>query len=320
MKSWVKLYSEVLDDPDLGGMTNCQFGLWAKMLALAGRIDDRDQAGEMTGRLDTAPRIAWRLRCSEEEVRDVMRAWCGGTKFAEGADGIVVMVRYAKRQERAPSDAREAVAQRVQRCRERKTEEQEVVTERVQREQAGDVTACNEDVTSLNRGVTASDSDSDSHTEADSDPDTHTEEAAPAGAEKASVGVATDDDQESALAGEPEEVILSLRESFANLTGISAPGEPRTQRQREDLADKWVNPLGTVAKVAGWKVDVGQELMRLAIERLRAKQCHVTCPRSVADTAVAIAGEDAARKAQRLKDAMRINGRFGGRIAGRVAT
>ena len=68
MKTWVKLYTEIIDDPDQGTLTLAQRGIWSLFLALAGKIDDRDDAWNETGRLDTVERVAWMLRVSVDEI------------------------------------------------------------------------------------------------------------------------------------------------------------------------------------------------------------------------------------------------------------
>jgi len=153
MKTWVKLYAEINHDPKLGRLTWAQRGLFCALLALAGEIDDRDDNDEETGRLDTVDNVAWRVRCSEQDLRDLMTT-CGEGMICE-QDGILVLVNYAKRQKRAPSDSRDAVKQRVKRHRDNKQAER------------------NGHVTPLQEPVTAPESESESESESDTDTESH---------------------------------------------------------------------------------------------------------------------------------------------------
>ncbi len=65
MKTWVKLYTEVNHDPEIGRLTWAQRGLLFSLFALAGEIDNRDGDDRETGTLDTVANTAWRLRSSE---------------------------------------------------------------------------------------------------------------------------------------------------------------------------------------------------------------------------------------------------------------
>jgi len=136
MKTWVKLYTEITHDPEIGELTWAQRGIWMTLLALAGEIDARDEEDHETGELDTLPHIAWRIRCDMRELTEAVAAFTE-RGMVEDRDGILYLPNYAKRQRRAPSSAHAIVAERVARHRERK------------------VIPCNEDVTSLHRNVTS---------------------------------------------------------------------------------------------------------------------------------------------------------------------
>jgi len=146
MKTWVKLYTEVCTDPDIGELTLAQKGVWMMLLALAGQIDARDENDQETGELDTIARVAWSIRCTTAELQDAIAAF-QVRGMVEDRDGILWLPNYGKRQRRAPTDRHTAVAERVKRYRERKA------------------TACNEVVTPLqpacNENVTSLESESD---------------------------------------------------------------------------------------------------------------------------------------------------------------
>jgi hypothetical protein len=143
MKTWVKLYTEINRDPDIGSLTWAQRGIWTALLALAGEIDDRDTDELETGRLDTIDRVAWSIRCDLPELEDAVQEFERRGMVAKDPDGELFLVNYPKRQGRPPSAKPSAVAERVQRHRDKAKAE------------------CNEDVTRVQQGVTPSDTDPD---------------------------------------------------------------------------------------------------------------------------------------------------------------
>ena len=149
MKTWVKLYTEITHDPEVGELTWAQRGIWMTLLALAGEIDARDEEDHETGELDTLGHVAWRIRCDVHELDDAVAAFIE-RGMVEDRDGVLYLPNYAKRQKRAPTDAHAVVAQRVARHRERKASASNE-----------DVTSLHCDVTSVQRGVTRTESESD---------------------------------------------------------------------------------------------------------------------------------------------------------------
>jgi hypothetical protein len=150
MKLWVKLYTEILDDPDQGTLTWAERGIWSALLALAGKLDHRERGYE-TGRLDTLERVAWHLRCSLDELSSAITAFTERGMVDE-RDGILYVTNYAKRQARPPSARPEAVAERVRRYRERQANGNEVDTTPEIQSNENDTkidVSSNEDVTTL---------------------------------------------------------------------------------------------------------------------------------------------------------------------------
>lgn len=132
MKPWVKLHVEIIDDPDQGTLTLAQRGVWSMLLALAGFVDDRDEAGIETGRLDTPARVAWRLRVSLPELEEALGAFQERGMVDLRDDGALYLPNYGRRQAAMP------VGERVQRHRDRKrkdeyygTDEQRAVSDGV---------------------------------------------------------------------------------------------------------------------------------------------------------------------------------------------
>ena len=149
MKTWVKLYTETNEDPKIGSLTWAQRGIWAALLALAGRLDYRDDDGIEVGLLDTIESTAWHLRCSVEELQEAVEAFQEQGMIDE-RDGLLYITNYTKRQRRAPSASREAVAERVKRHRD--------ATSQQGNDEPGE---CNEDVTTLQNNVTPLDTETE---------------------------------------------------------------------------------------------------------------------------------------------------------------
>jgi DnaD/phage-associated family protein len=131
MKTWIKLYTELLDDPDVGLWPLEHIGFWALILVLAGKIDDRDEEGKETGRLDTLDRVSWHLRKAPGFILPLISAFQDrGMLHVE--EEIFFVTNYPKRQARPPSARRDAVRQRVKRWRNDKAKERNEVTPSLQ--------------------------------------------------------------------------------------------------------------------------------------------------------------------------------------------
>src|SRR4030042_615545 len=109
MKTWVKLYTEINRDPDMGTLSWAQRGIWSAVLALCGEIDDRDEHGRETGRLDIISRTAWSIRCDVADLKSAIQEFEERGMVTTDSDGVLWLTNYAKRQSRAPSSRPAAV-------------------------------------------------------------------------------------------------------------------------------------------------------------------------------------------------------------------
>lgn len=66
MKTWIKLYTEILSDPKMGRMNDKLFRRTIELFLLAGKEDK-------LGKLPSIEDIAWSLHISEKEVQTVLR-------------------------------------------------------------------------------------------------------------------------------------------------------------------------------------------------------------------------------------------------------
>ena len=210
MKTWVKVYTEINRDPDIGTLTWAQRGIWTALLALAGEIDHRGEDEQETGYLDTIDRVAWSIRCDLEELEEAIQAFEQRGMVARDPDGMMFVPNYPKRQGRPPSSRPSAVAKRVKRHRAKVAEE------------------CNDVTGSVQRGVTPSDTDTDPDTEADTD--TEKIQTTDRGdGRNAAVAVL-----EEFGMGEPEKVRLETRLTDAEIV------ETVAYAQEKELGPGWV--------------------------------------------------------------------------------
>ena len=97
MKTWIKLYTEINRDPDIGTLTWAERGIWSALLALAGEIDDRDDQGKMTGVVGKWREAAWRLRLTEDELEAAIRSFYE-RGWLEIEMEVITVCSYARRQ------------------------------------------------------------------------------------------------------------------------------------------------------------------------------------------------------------------------------
>jgi DNA-binding transcriptional regulator YhcF (GntR family) len=130
MRTWIKLYTEILSDPKMGRMTDRQYRTCINLFLIGGQVDN-------DGELASTDDIAWKLRMDAAAVSDDL-AELAKLGIVEDRDGIWYVTKWQKRQAKPPSAENEEVAKRVREHRERKR----------QREGNEDVTSLHDDVTS----------------------------------------------------------------------------------------------------------------------------------------------------------------------------
>lgn len=119
--SWIKLYIEILDDPKMDGFTNEEFGLWVKLLLLAGKVNKDGliprSLADGGWRVGT---IATMLRTSPQKMSAVLSKCRRRNMVTYSQSGDILLKNFSKRQHRPPSAKAEAVAERVHKYREMK--------------------------------------------------------------------------------------------------------------------------------------------------------------------------------------------------------
>lgn len=117
---WLKLYTEILDDPKLAGFTGDQFRVFVYLLCLA-------RESEEPGFIPmTQSEIAWRIRRPLEEVESTL-ALCqyGDRPIITAVDGGYQVEKFIDRQYDKPSDKPEATRARKQKQRDKEYESRE---------------------------------------------------------------------------------------------------------------------------------------------------------------------------------------------------
>ena len=87
---WLKLYTEILDDPKIGLMPDWLFRRFIELLLVAKEYNK-------DGLLQPVPKLAWRIRLGEDQVEDALRALMEVGVVAKTPDGWLI-VKFAERQ------------------------------------------------------------------------------------------------------------------------------------------------------------------------------------------------------------------------------
>ena len=117
---WLKLYTEILDDPKLAGWTGDQFRVFVYLLCLA-------REAEEPGFIPMTPaEISWRIRRLIEEVESTI-AICqqGDRPIITAVEGGYQVDKFLDRQYDKPSDKPEATRARKQKQRDKENESRE---------------------------------------------------------------------------------------------------------------------------------------------------------------------------------------------------
>jgi hypothetical protein len=111
MKTWVKLYTEMLNDLKMSKLTLAERGLWCLLIAMAGQVDNRDADDQPTGLLGTRADIAWCLRLAPADMEPMLQTLMGCGLLTNHEDQVTVR-NYAKRQAIPESSKHDATAAR----------------------------------------------------------------------------------------------------------------------------------------------------------------------------------------------------------------
>lgn len=118
MRTWVKLYTEILRDPKMHALADHTYRVCINSIALAGQLDQ-------DGRLGTTEEVAFHLRldvadtAAELEKLAAVRVTCN-------KKGVWMLKNWETRNGKPQSDARDVVRERVQKHRQNKAKADEV--------------------------------------------------------------------------------------------------------------------------------------------------------------------------------------------------
>lgn len=110
MTHWIKLYTEILQDPKMGRLTDSQYRTCINVFLMAG-------AEEKDGEIGTTDDVAWTLRLDSATCADNL-AVLEELGIVEQTDGAWRVTHFPDRQARKPSDHPERVRERVAKTRE----------------------------------------------------------------------------------------------------------------------------------------------------------------------------------------------------------
>lgn len=113
MRTWVKLYTEILRDPKMHNLGDRPFRMCINLIALAGQLDEN-------GRLGCPEDIAFHLRLDPSETTAILKE-LEEIRVTCNKKGIWWLKNWTKRNGKPISDSRQAVRDRVQKYRENKT-------------------------------------------------------------------------------------------------------------------------------------------------------------------------------------------------------
>lgn len=135
MRRWVKLFTEILDDPKMAALSDREYRVFVNLLALAGQVD-RD------GELGTLKEIAYRLRMPPSKFLRILSGLCRkGIEIVSSQTEIYTISAFSLRNPGGASDTPEQVKNRVAKHRAHKQAISENVTPLQPEPCNGDVTA-----------------------------------------------------------------------------------------------------------------------------------------------------------------------------------
>lgn len=113
---WVKLWTEILDDVKLAGLTDAQRWRFIQLILLAAECDAAGAIVTGDSRM-THTQVAWRLRCDEMTLESDIKKLVEVGLLSE--DGALIVTNFATRQGPTQEDKRKSWAERQKKHRER---------------------------------------------------------------------------------------------------------------------------------------------------------------------------------------------------------
>ena len=121
-KPWLRLHTEVMDDPKLAGFTGDEFRVWVYLLCMARESSAPGTIGA------TSSGIAWRTRLPAEVVECAI-AKCEAVGIVRRDEHTVSIARWAERQYEKPSATPEESRKRKAKSRDKESSHADVTRE-----------------------------------------------------------------------------------------------------------------------------------------------------------------------------------------------
>lgn len=253
---WVKLYTEMLDDPKIGRLPDAIKWRFVSLVLLAGECD-KDGYLSNSSEPMTVDDIAWRMRVTREQCETELTSLVN-TGLLEDIDGAYLVTKFAERQGRPQSEKR--AQWRERKARQRDTQDShEDVTRESRESHAPRVEKSREELSP--NGETATD---DNTTE-------------PKPRKKTERQIAVDE----------------LESRFASLSGLQKP--PR-DKSKAGGAARWWNPLGEMWELCGRDTASAWKLIESSYKKLIGEKMTVSAPQSLINTANAMHAQGNGRK------------------------
>lgn len=258
MRRWVKLFTEILDDPKVAALSDHEFRAFVNLLALAGQVD-RD------GELGTLKEISYRLRMPPSKFQRILAGICRkGIKIVSDSAGNLIISAFSRRNPADASDAPGQVKNRVALHRAAKQALPEDSTSVTNPLRNGNVT----------NGVTPLEENRVEENRKETTP------GAFAPVEKSD----HKPPEEKRALTEKEQARAALEIEFCELTGLVLPAR-ETDKQRKAAADRWWNPIDEIYRLADSNLPKAKLLIAKSIHRLDAQTLTYDSPASIVSSA-----------------------------------
>jgi len=268
---WVKLYTDMLDDPKIGRLPDVLKWRFTQLILLAGECDAEGYLANGQEPMSTED-IAWRLRLEAGHLAQELEilSTTGAIKSEQDEDGTTwwIVVNFAKRQGRTQAEKRANWRERQQRHRAKKREEESDPPDSDQQEEPDDSHA----------GVTGDTNGS------------HTREKR---REEERRGETASRDADASPPPQQSPRLLlrqELQGYFVSVTGLPPP-KAKTKADMRAAQKLWWGPLDYIGNdLAGGRCEAAKELIRMSV--LRLKDVTVASPNSILNTAKAVYAEN----------------------------
>ena len=245
---WVKLYTEMLDDPKIGRLPDAIKWRFVSLVLLAGECD---QDGYLSNSSEpmTVDDIAWRMRVTRDQCVTELSSLVK-VGLLDEIDGAYLVTKFAERQGRPQSEKRAQWRERKARQR-AEQENQENVTRESRESHAPRVEKSREELSPNGETETA-----DNPTE-------------PKTRKKTERQIAVDE----------------LESRFASLSGLQKPSR---EKAKAGSATRWWNPLGEMWELCGKDTASAWKLIESSYKKLISEKMTVSAPQSLINTANAL--------------------------------